>query len=391
MDAKQIQAVIEEVIKEVLQAKAAATQPTPARQPISQSVSQYINKPANQTSPVAHQTNQITNQKSQAYQSEIQASQPANQPTSQHKWQPIGQAGTAANQTNQLASQYQPNIAQENIQKLYPKQDKAVPPPTSIPASGQSDLKQAAKDNGLLLDNPIDAAALVRMKSHTSARIGVGKAGARLKTDTMLKLRADHAAARDAVFNDVGQEYIDKLGLSQIVTLCQDKNEYLTRPDLGRQFDPKELEKIVSIAGTGCDVLIYASDGLSSTAITHNLHNILPVLLDGLKAKGLKVAQPFFVKFGRVGAMDSIAQATGAAVTCVLIGERPGLATAESMSAYIAYNATVGMPEARRTVVSNIHKGGTAAVEAGAYICDIIHTIYKSKASGVELLARSSQ
>lgn len=372
MDTKQIQAVIEEVIKEVMQAKTAANQLAPARQPISQSVSQYINRPANQA-------NQAINQKGQANQAGSQTSTIANQ---------------ASQTTNQFASQYQPNtgLKQESIQqKPYPKQDKAVPPPTAIPASAQSNLQQAAQDNGLLLDNPIDAAALVRMKSHTSARIGVGKAGARLKTATMLKLRADHAAARDAVFKDVGKEYIDKLGLSEVKTLCQDKNEYLTRPDLGRQLEPKELEKIVSIAGTGCDVLIYASDGLSSTAITHNLHNILPVLTDGLKAKGLKVAPPFFVKYGRVGAMDSIAQATGAAVTCVLIGERPGLATAESMSAYIAYKATVGMPEARRTVVSNIHKGGTAAVEAGAYICDIIHTIYKSKASGVELLARSSQ
>lgn len=368
MDAKQIQAVIEEVIKEVMQAKTAANQLAPVRQPISQSVNQYINKPANQA-----------DQKHQANQAENQAS-------------PIANQASAA--TNQFASQHKPNtgLTQESLQqKPYPKQDKAAPPPTAIPASAQNNLQQAAQDNGLLLDNPTDAGALVRMKSHTSARIGVGKAGARLKTATMLKLRADHAAARDAVFKDVGQEYIDKLGLSQIVTLCQDKNEYLTRPDLGRQLEPKELEKIVSIAGTGCDVLIYASDGLSSTAITHNLHNILPVLTDGLKAKGLKVARPFFVKYGRVGAMDCIAQATGAAVTCVLIGERPGLATAESMSAYIAYKATVGMPEARRTVVSNIHKGGTAAVEAGAYICDIIYTIYKSKASGVELLARSSQ
>ena len=83
--------------------------------------------------------------------------------------------------------------------------------------------------------------------------------------------------------------------------------------------------------------------------------------------------------------MDQISEITGADVTCVLIGERPGLITAESMSAYIAYKATVGMPEARRTVVSNIHKQGTTAVEAGAHIAELIKTMLEKKASGIDL------
>lgn len=240
------------------------------------------------------------------------------------------------------------------------------------------------KGDGLLLKNPEDLGALVRMKAHTSARIGVGKAGARLKTETMLSLRADHAVARDAVFTDVDENILKEMNLKTFKTVCKDKDEFLTRPDLGKKFTDDELKAIVAEAGVGADVLIYASDGLSSTAINANIKNILPVLEEGLKLKNLKVAKPFYVKFGRVGAEDAIAEATKAKVICVLIGERPGLATAESMSAYIAYNATVGMPEARRTVVSNIHKGGTMAIEAGAYISDIIEQIYNAKASGVE-------
>lgn len=272
-------------------------------------------------------------------------------------------------------------------------QDKPVPPPASIakPSSVAAPFQEAAKDNGILLENPEDVGALIRMKSHTSARIGVGKAGPRLKTATLLRLRADHAAARDAVFTDVDGKLTDALGLPQYKTLCADKNEYLTRPDLGRSFDTAELAKIASYVGKGADVLVYASDGLSSTAINCNLANILPVITEGLAARGLRVAKPFYVKYGRVGAMDKIGEATGASVVCVLIGERPGLATAESMSAYMAYKPASGMPEAGRTVVSNIHKGGTAAVEAGAYICDIIQNIYKAKASGVELNKRSGQ
>ena len=134
------------------------------------------------------------------------------------------------------------------------------------------------------------------------------------------------------------------------------------------------------------DVQIYAADGLSSTAIQVNLPKILPVLMDALKSKGLKVGTPFFLRFGRVGSQEHVAETLGAKVVCVLIGERPGLATAESMSAYIAYNAYVGMPESKRTVVSNIHKDGTAAVEAGAYVADVIEQIMKQKASGVDLV-----
>ena len=235
------------------------------------------------------------------------------------------------------------------------------------------------------LDNPADMDALLRMKGKTPARIGVGRAGGRLKTKTMLTLRADHAAAKDAVFMDVDQAVLDRLGLFTVQTMCSDKNQFLTRPDLGRKFSDEAIRELQSKCQKNVDVQIYASDGLSSTAIKANLENILPAIIDGLKAKGVSVGTPFYVRYGRVGAEDAISEALGCKVVCVLIGERPGLATAESMSAYIAYGATVGMPEARRTVVSNIHSGGITAVEAGAYIADLIEKILKAKKSGVEL------
>jgi ethanolamine ammonia-lyase small subunit len=117
-----------------------------------------------------------------------------------------------------------------------------------------------------------------------------------------------------------------------------------------------------------------------------NATKILPVITEALQSKGLKVGTPFYLRFGRVGAQEQVAEILGAKVVCVLLGERPGLATAESMSAYITYNAYVGMPESKRTVVSNIHRNGTAAVEAGAYIAEVIAKILEQKASGVDLV-----
>lgn len=231
-----------------------------------------------------------------------------------------------------------------------------------------------------------DPEALLRMKRKTNARIGVGKAGARLNTQTMLTLRADHAQARDAVFVDVNPQVLEDLGLFTVQTCCEDKNTYVTRPDLGRTLSKEAVKTLKEKCVMNPDVQIYAADGLSSTAIQVNLPKILPVLMDSLKAKGLTVGTPFFLRFGRVGSQEHVAETLGAKVVCVLIGERPGLATAESMSAYIAYNAYVGMPESKRTVVSNIHKDGTAAVEAGAYVADVIEQILEQKASGVELV-----
>lgn len=237
-----------------------------------------------------------------------------------------------------------------------------------------------------LLDDPQDPDALERMIKRTTARIGVGKAGPRLKTQTLLALRADHAQARDAVMKDVDPRILEDAGLFSVQTQCEDKNAFITRPDLGRKLSPEAVQTLKERCVPNPDVQIYISDGLSSTAVEANMNKILPVITEALQSKGLKVGTPFYLRFGRVGAQEQVAETLGAKVVCVLLGERPGLATAESMSAYITYNAYVGMPESKRTVVSNVHKNGTAAVEAGAYIAEVIAKILEQKASGVDLV-----
>ena len=237
-----------------------------------------------------------------------------------------------------------------------------------------------------LLKHPANPEALERMMKRTTARIGVGSAGPRLNTRTLLTLRADHAQARDAVFSMIEPEFIQKLGLMTVRTQCPDKQTFITRPDLGRKLSPEAETLLKEHCRMNPDVQIYAADGLSTTAIRANLDRILPLLVDDLTARGLTVGTPFYMEYGRVAAEDRVAELLGAKVVCVLIGERPGLATANSMSAYIAYNAHVGMPEARRTVVSNIHRDGLNAAEAGAYIAEVIEMIFKQKASGVDLV-----
>lgn len=189
----------------------------------------------------------------------------------------------------------------------------------------------------------------------------------------------------DAVFTDVSQEFLDELGLFTVQTKCTSKDEYLTRPDLGTQFDDAAIEQIKQRCTARPKVQVYIADGLSSTAVEANVRDLMPSLEQGLKLHGLDMGTPFFVKYGRVRSMEPISEALGATVTCVLLGERPGLATPESLSAYLAYQAWVGMPESDRTCVSNIHREGTNAVEAGAHIADIIDQMIKQQTSGIRL------
>ena len=236
-----------------------------------------------------------------------------------------------------------------------------------------------------LTDNPADGEKFRKMKEKTPARLGSGKAGPRYKTLTMLRFRADHAAAQDAVFSQVPEDFAGKNGLASVVTKCRDKDEYLTRPDLGRCFDEENQKKIKAAVPKAPKVQLVVGDGLSSAAIMANAMDCLKTIRDGLKLKGIECGQPIFVKFCRVGAGDAIGDVTGCELVCVLVGERPGLVTDKSMSAYITYRPHTGVSESSRTVVSNIHAQGTPAVEAGAYVAELIEKILARKISGVGL------
>ncbi|MBQ9762730.1 MAG: ethanolamine ammonia-lyase subunit EutC [Oscillospiraceae bacterium] len=236
-----------------------------------------------------------------------------------------------------------------------------------------------------LTEDPADKERFARMKAKTPARLGSGKAGPRYKTLTMLRFRADHAAAQDAVFSQVPEDFGEKNGMICVQTRCRDKDEYLTRPDMGRTFDEENIGIIRQNVPKSPVVQIVVGDGLSSAAITANAPNCLAALLDGLKLRHIDTGKPIFVRYCRVGAGDAVGDVTGCELVCVLVGERPGLVTDKSMSAYITYKPRTGVSESSRTVVSNIHAQGTPAVEAGAHIAELIETILKRKVSGVGL------
>ncbi len=253
------------------------------------------------------------------------------------------------------------------------------------PEGGVPDITTADLRAQFLVDAPRDREAFLSLKENTPARLATGHAGARYRTTTMLRFAADHAAAQDAVFSDVDDAFLSRMGWKRYTTACATRDEFLTRPDKGRMFTEETIAAIKRDIGAESQVVLYVADGLSSSAVLANAQDILPVVREGLLAHGIRVAEPFFVQYGRVGTMDTLGGALGADVYCVFLGERPGLVTAESMSAYLAYRPSAGMPESRRTVLANIHRGGTPAVEAGAHIVDVIRLMLEKKASGVDL------
>ena len=236
-----------------------------------------------------------------------------------------------------------------------------------------------------LVESAADPEKFRKLKEKTPARLGFGRAGSRYKTLTMLRFRADHAAAQDAVFSQVPEDYAAKYDLLPVQTCCRDKDEYLTRPDLGRRFDEENQQKIrAAISGTP-RVQLVVGDGLSSAAIVANAADCLAAIRDGLKLQGIDTGKALFVRYCRVGAGDAIGDVTGCELVCVLVGERPGLVTDKSMSAYITYKPHTGVSESARTVVSNIHTQGTPAAEAGAFVAELIGKILQKKVSGVGL------
>ena len=255
-----------------------------------------------------------------------------------------------------------------------------------VPDVTQLDLRRL-----YLTENPINGEAYRKMKERTPARLGSGRAGPRYKTLTMLRFRADHAAAQDAVFSQVPEDFAGKNGMQEVKTRCRDKEEYLTRPDLGRTFDEENQQKIRSAIPGTPRVQIVIGDGLSSAAIVANAMDCMMAINQGLKLQGIETAPPIFVRYCRVGAGDAMGDVTGCELVCMLVGERPGLVTDKSMSAYITYRPRTGVSESSRTVVSNIHAQGTPAVEAGAHIADLIATILQRKVSGVGLHLENSR
>jgi len=225
---------------------------------------------------------------------------------------------------------------------------------------------------------------LARLLRATPARVDVGRAGPRPRTASALDFRADHARARDAVYgawSDSFQAALRARGFLCVRSAAPDKETYLRRPDLGRTLAEGEAAQLAAARVAGAVAQIVVSDGLSARAAEAQLARVWPTLARGLERLG-PLARPVAVTLGRVAIADRICEASGAQLAVHLIGERPGLATAESLGCYVTFRPHAGTSDAGRKCISNIHARGLPPDEAGAAIVEVCERVLRAGSSG---------
>ncbi|GAA1542202.1 ethanolamine ammonia-lyase subunit EutC [Nocardioides humi] len=241
------------------------------------------------------------------------------------------------------------------------------------------------------VEDPADPEGLRNLCAATTARLGVGRAGPRPRTASLLLFEADHGVTQDAIYGEVPEELKERMGLFTVRTQVSDRGEYLLRPDLGRRLSPEARATIEERCTKHPDVQICVGDGLSAAAIENNLPDIYPVIEQGLRAAGLSVGTPFFIENCRVGVMNEVNTIIDARLVLLLIGERPGLGIADALSAYMGFHPEPGKTDAERDLVCMITvNGGTNPLEAGAYVVELVEKTLQYGASGVELRQRSA-
>ena len=213
-------------------------------------------------------------------------------------------------------------------------------------------------------DSEADLPPLLRtIRARTPARLLRGRAGTGYRTDTLIELRLAHAAARDAVRTEIDMlqdlgTLVEEWTLFEVCSLAKTKEDYLLRPDLGRRFAEEGKEEILRRCGPHIDLQLAIGDGLSVAAVREQVPELMRLVCVGAKARQWSIGQPFLVRHCRVGILNEIGELLAPKVAILLIGERPGLATAKSLSAYMAYRPAKTHTDADRNLISNIHTRG---------------------------------
>lgn len=226
----------------------------------------------------------------------------------------------------------------------------------------------------------------------TPARIALGRAGVSLPTRACLEFQLAHALARDAVnipldFAKLEQRlHLQGYQTLTLQTRAENHQMYLQRPDLGRYLSIATMTDLQHLESTPTDAVVVVADGLSSKAIEHHAEPFLNLLLPELQKSAYAVPPLCLVKHGRVAIGDAIAEHFGARLCIVLIGERPGLSSPDSLGIYFTYQAKSGIStDAGRNCISNIHKNGQSYEQALKKLLFLIHEAEKLKFSGVNL------
>ena len=244
----------------------------------------------------------------------------------------------------------------------------------------------------ILPPKPVTADPWNALCSATPARIALGRAGGSIPAREWLEFRAAHAAAREAVHFPFAAEDlaadIRRFGVEVVLaaTRASDRRTYLERPDLGRRLDEPSQHALQQLRGESrFDLVIIVSDGLSAIAANRQVCPLLAALLPKLRPDDWSVAPIVVALFGRVALEDEIGQLLGASLSLMLIGERPGLGSPDSLGAYLVFEPRLGKTDADRNCISNIRPEGLPHETAAETIYHFLSEARRRRLSGVQL------
>ena len=232
---------------------------------------------------------------------------------------------------------------------------------------------------------------LVALRELTPARVALGRAGASMPTDALLAFTLDHARARDAVHGSLDTarlvEGLTGLGQQPVLVSSQVRNrsDYLRRPDLGRMLDPASRRVLADQGAGPCQLAIVVGDGLSPAAVNVHAFELIRNLRPRLKEAGIAIGGTVVASGARVALGDEIGAILGARMVLMLIGERPGLSAPDSLGAYLTFAPRIGLTDAMRNCVSNIHGAGLSYDEAAFKIAWLVREGLSRQVTGVAL------
>ena len=229
------------------------------------------------------------------------------------------------------------------------------------------------------------------LKAYTDARIALGKTGISIPLRESLRFRLAHAHAKDAVYSQLNIANLENelapagLPICTVQSQAENRDVYLQRPDLGRLLDKPSAERLRKISCSSADICLIITDGLSATAIHKNAGPVVTLLVEQVRKAGYSLAPIVLVEQGRVAITDAIGELLQPRLAIILVGERPGLSSFDSMGAYITYDPKPGLTDERRNCLSNIREQGLTPIMAVNKLMYLIEAAFRLKLTGVEL------
>jgi ethanolamine ammonia-lyase small subunit len=229
------------------------------------------------------------------------------------------------------------------------------------------------------------------LKAHTKARIALGKTGVSIPLKESLQFKMAHAHAKDAVYSALDRAALradlagTDLPIHTVHSQAENRDVYLQRPDLGRLLTSASAEELHQLNSPSADISISIADGLSATAVMENAGPVVRLLVEKARQAGYTLAPILLVEQGRVAITDAIGGILRPRLAVMLIGERPGLSSFDSMGAYITYNPQPGLTDERRNCISNIREQGLPAALAVDKLMYLIQSAFRLQLTGVGL------